>query len=69
MLAFKTEVIPIDDLLVGKPIDWKLMRENAKRLPLYFTLELFALMLMVVGAYTICTYLYEAGKAFGRFIA
>jgi len=68
MYIFENRVIPVDRLLTGKPIDFGKMIENAKLYPGHCALEAFGLVMMVVGAVTVCRYAYDLGRQIGYLI-
>lgn len=68
MYLYSNKVIPIDAMLLGEKPDFKLIIKNAKEYPAYFVFELFAMAMMVLGAYTAAGWAYEAGRWVGRSI-
>lgn len=66
MHLYSNKVIPIDAMLSGETPDFKQIVQNAKEFPGHFLGELFAVAMMILGAYTAAGWAYEAGRWVGR---
>lgn len=65
MAIFESKVIPLESLLKGQSVDFGKVAEDAKKYPAHFMLELFSVAMMLVGAYVVCSWVYELGRAVG----
>lgn len=68
MRLFSTRVLPIDKMLIGQSAPIGEIVENARNYPVHFALELFAFVMMIVGAIVTCTWAYDLGKIVGTAI-
>jgi hypothetical protein len=64
--VFTNKVIPVDLMLRGEKPDLAKIKRDAKLHPWYFAGELFAVVMMIVGAVATCGWLYELGREVGR---
>lgn len=68
MQLFSTMVLPIDKFLIGQSPHVRDIVENARKYPVPFALELFAFVMMIVGAIVTCSWAYDFGKIVGSTI-
>lgn len=64
--VFTNKVIPLDLMLRGEKPDLAKIMRDAKVHPWYFAGELFAIVMMIVGAVATMGWLYELGRQVGR---
>jgi hypothetical protein len=66
MHVFSNKVIPIDQMIAGKPVSIPEIWNAARLYPLHFIGEVFCLVMMIIGVYVTGEYAFEIGRFFGR---